>query len=206
MTSWLLAHDPPSFHRATHPPFLRAAGQGKVPKLLLSQYLSQDRLYGHAYIRFIGQLLGKIRLDSPDHNNLTRRISDMLIDALVNIRRELAFFDDVVERYKLQLEGRNSHGSEIHSLLRPSPITRAYIDFFASVSNPGASLLEGLVALWGTEKCYHEAWLYAKSFIPNPSTTETYRGDPDAGALRNDLVPNWTSAEFGQFVQAIGGL
>ena len=130
----------------------------------------------------------------------------MLIDALVNIRRELAFFDNVVERYELQVEDRDGQSSKGPSLLRPSPITRAYIDFFASVSSPGASLLEGLVALWGTEKCYHEAWQYAKSFIPKTSTTETYSSDADAGALRKDLVPNWTSAEFGRFVQAIGGL
>lgn len=208
MTSYLLAHDLPSFYRATQPPFLRAAGEGKISKLLLAQYLAQDTLYLHAYIRFIGQLLGKIRLDVPEHsiNNLTRRIVDTLIDALVNIRRELGFFEDVVRRYGLQLEDDSSKGWECRAPVQASPITRAYTDLFASVSSPSASLLEGLVALWGTEKCYHEAWLYAKSFIPPSPATSAYSDDPDGGALRQELVSNWTSEEFGNFVGQIGGL
>ncbi|KAJ5609123.1 hypothetical protein N7528_009690 [Penicillium herquei] len=110
LTTWLLQSTPQSLKRATSHPFLAAAGQGTLPKSILSQWLSQDRLYAQSYIRFIGQLLAKIRLDSRAANPQTHlafspehQAVDVLIDALVNIRTELRFFESTAAEYGLDL-------------------------------------------------------------------------------------------------------
>lgn len=110
LTHYLSNSCPHPLTRATTHPFLALAGRGALPKPILSQWLSQDRLYAQSYIRFIGLLLSKIRL--PSHNpNITRpgtqtslhRAVDLLIEALVNIQRELAFFEDVAREFGLDL-------------------------------------------------------------------------------------------------------
>lgn len=110
LTAWLLSISPQSLKRATTHPFLAAAGQGTLPKATLSQWLAQDRLYAQSYIRFIGLLLTKIRLPpytpsiatthqhTPEHQAV-----DILIDALVNIRTELEFFEATAAAYDLDL-------------------------------------------------------------------------------------------------------
>ncbi|CAI7580409.1 unnamed protein product [Penicillium glandicola] len=109
LTTYLLASTPNALKRATTHPFLASAGRGTLPKSQLSQWLSQDRLYAQSYIRFIGLLLSKIRLPTqnptttphiptPEHNAIT-----VLIDALVNIRTELAFFEKTARDYTLDL-------------------------------------------------------------------------------------------------------
>ncbi|KAI2792737.1 hypothetical protein POX_b02779 [Penicillium oxalicum] len=125
LTQWLLAATPQSLKRATTHPFLAAAGSGTVSKDTLSQWLSQDRLYAQSYIRFIGMLLAKIRLPAqssstpssisppplpPSSSSSPRRpmtieqsIVDILIDALVNIRAELHFFETTAAEYGLDL-------------------------------------------------------------------------------------------------------
>src|SRR5271154_375356 len=126
-TAHLLATDPyPSaFCLATQPAFLRAAGQGRISMLILSQYLSQDRLYQHAYVRFVGQLLSKLRFETTTTTGpLARRIMDTLIDALIGIQKELRFFEAVATRYGFGLEVATT------TVPGPTPITRAYADFF----------------------------------------------------------------------------
>ena len=75
------------------------------------------------------------------------RLADLVLESLVNIRRELKFFGDVAERYGLDIEvtpGDESQG------------VRLYRDLFFGVGKGveagSVSMLEGLVVLWGTEK------------------------------------------------------
>lgn len=105
LTTWLLAATPEALKRATTHSFLASAGRGTLPKTTLSQWLSQDRLYAQSYIRFIGQLLAKIRLDgtSTRNNNPSQQAISILIDALVNIRTELQFFETTAAQYDLDL-------------------------------------------------------------------------------------------------------
>jgi thiaminase len=110
LTSWLLSSTPQALKRATTHPFLAAAGSGTLSKESLSQWLSQDRLYAQSYIRFIGMLLSKIRLpahapttDTPRNPTIEQTIIDVLIDALVNIRTELQFFESTAVEYGLDL-------------------------------------------------------------------------------------------------------
>lgn len=81
---------------------------------------------------------------------------DLLISALNNMRREMQFFEITATKYGLAL------GNE-----PPSPITRALLDLFVSASSSSASLLEGMVVLWGTEHVCTLFFLASMSFINN---------------------------------------
>lgn len=142
LTSWLLASAPQAFKRATTHPFLASAGQGTLPKSTLSQWLSQDRLYAQSYIRFIGLLLAKIRLPLQTHNapgpqSPEAEAVDVLIDALVNIRTELQFFEATAAEYKLDLTAIASEEGGAGLIKGGSITTSAGISTTGSGSCPG---------------------------------------------------------------------
>lgn len=216
LTTHLPTTTPNSLHRATTHPFLRRAGSGQIPKPLLSQWLSQDRLYAQSYVRFIGLLLAKVHLPttpSPLNTNgngngktIQEKILDILISALTNIRTELAFFEDVAREYELDLNTPLAGLEGYEGKFSAGPITQGYIDMFVSAGSSGASLLEGLVVLWATEVCYLRAWRGAAVYLNQgaPGTAGAGGDDMDGGALRKRFIPNWASEEFGVFVQEIG--
>ncbi|KAE8158424.1 hypothetical protein BDV40DRAFT_22565 [Aspergillus tamarii] len=202
LTTHLKTHNPSTYHSATTHPFLVTAGKGQLPKSTLAKWLSQDRLYAQSYVRFIGLLLSKCHLPHTPNNAeavLERRIVAVLIDALVNIQREIGFFEEVAREYGLDLavvpEGEETFG--------PGTITQAYIDMFMSAGSPAVSLLEGLVVLWATEVCYLESWEGAKRVMGSVSESGSGKRDLDGGALRERFIPNWTSLEFREFVEGI---
>ncbi|CAG5165594.1 uncharacterized protein ALTATR162_LOCUS6812 [Alternaria atra] len=190
LTSHLLTICSGPFAQATQRPFLSHAGCGSLGARPLSQWLVQDGHYARGYIRFIGQLLAKIRLPQT-HNSQFHpmyRTMDLLISALNNMRREMQFFEITATKYGLAL------GME-----PPTPITRALLDLLVSASSASASLLEGMVVLWASEHCYRSAWQYASSFSSTLSNTST---DSHIVALHQALIPNWTSPAFSKFVEA----
>jgi hypothetical protein len=142
LTAHLLATCSRPFTQATQQPFLSHAGCGSLAAGPLSQWLVQDAHYARSYIRFVGQLLAKIRLPQTQNSQFhpMYRTMDLLISALNNMRREMQFFEITATKYGLVL------GQE-----GPTPITRALLDLFMSASSSSASLLEGMVVLWGTE-------------------------------------------------------
>jgi len=207
LTDYLLKTNEDGFKKATQSPFLEAAGAGRLGKEVLSRRLSQDRLYAQGYVRFIGMMLAKMRLPTTvGRSAMPWRLTDILISSLTNVRRELGFFEDTAKNYGLDLDcpdlGENTYG--------PTPVTRAYLDLFINAASPGASILEGLVCLWATEKCYHTAWLYARhSMLEQTTQGNQHPGahmDADGGALREEFIPNWTNSEFGEFVQQLEDL
>ncbi|RAH72421.1 putative transcription regulator PAB1642, partial [Aspergillus aculeatinus CBS 121060] len=226
-------------------PFLSAAAAGTLPKPRLAAWLAQDRLYIHAYIRFIGALLAKLQLPVPvpvpvphaaqtntnTHNavqntpanntdqnetpTLESQTLHTLTAALTNIVRELDFFVAVADEYALDLNTpfqaphpepgeapapAPAPAAPAAGTFTASPITTAYTDLFISAGSAGTSLLEGLVVLWATEVCYLTVWRNVRAAMPR----EKNRGeDADGGALREKLIPNWTCAEFEEFVEGI---
>ncbi|KAI9848950.1 MAG: hypothetical protein M1837_005839 [Sclerophora amabilis] len=208
LTQALRKCDLSAFEQATRSQFLVRAGCGAVSKSVLSDWLAQDKLYAQSYISFIGGLLAKIRFPSAGNALLpTRtvwRTVDILIAALQNVRRELHFFEDVAREYGLSLdEGGDGQGGEATNIRAAKPVTRAYQDLFAAVAGPSASLLEGLVLLWGTEHCYNQAWIFAEGHGPlseDEKMDKDFTQDIDGGALRQKLIPNWTNDEFNEFV------
>lgn len=203
LTQHLPTTTPQSLQRATTHPFLQRAGKGTLPKPLLAQWLSQDRLYAQSYIRFMGLLLSKIRIPASatvtQPASLEARTAGILIDALVNIRRELDFFEATAAEHGLDLNTK-ANDAEEGEAFGPNAVTHAYIDMFMSAGSAGTSVLEGLVVLWATETCYLRAWRFAASFLGQGQGKE----DTDGGALREKFIPNWSSGEFEAFVNGIG--
>jgi thiaminase len=209
LTSFLVSTSGSPFTAATQSPFLVAAGRGTLSKAKLSEWLSQDRLYAQAYIGFIGSLLGHVKLParhipfSEHDKSIHWRIVQTLRTSQDNIFRELKFFEDTAAKYGLDLEARSTEKP-----FGPVKATADYIHLFRRFSceisyeelqGSDWVLLNGLVVLWATEKCYLEAWRFAES--QHDATKAT--ADADDGALRDNFIPNWTSQEFAAFVQQL---
>jgi thiaminase len=210
LTSLLISVSQPLFRAATHSSFLIAAGDGTLSKTKLSEWLSQDRLYAQAYIGFIGSLLAHVQLPTkhvPFSHHISSihwRIVHTLRASLDNIFRELKFFEDTAQKYELDLEV-----SSTEIPFSSVQATTDYIILFERFLSPADNddlhdsdwvLLNGLIVLWATEKCYLEAWRFAasQSDVSKPPTS-----DADGGALRENFIPNWTSQAFADFVQEL---
>ncbi|KAJ5130519.1 uncharacterized protein N7515_006558 [Penicillium bovifimosum] len=147
LTTYLLSSTPDALIRATTHPFLAAAGHGTLPKTQLSQWLSQDRLYAQSYIRFVSLLLSKIRLprrnpttQSPSLPTPEEKAISVLIDALVNIRTELAFFEQVATDYDLDLTAISPEEGGYAVDVRGSA---SYITTSAGISTTGSGSCPG---------------------------------------------------------------
>lgn len=132
------------------------------------------------------------------------------------MRKEERFFIDVAGRYGLGVELGElaARGAKVPGLVLMEGL-------FAEVGQPGPGSvaaaaerppeilipwLEGAVTFWGTERCYLDAWSWAKSKEPLARGTSDAREDADGGALRKEFIPNWSSSEFAQFVGRLGSL
>lgn len=200
------------YERATRSQFLVLAGQGRLRRDQLSQWLAQDRLYCQAYARFIGGLISRVHLPAEKKTDqlltsgtLEWRILALLQGALAGMMTELKFFESTAKDYGLDLAAIGSEMEGQAVGFGPSQTTSEYIDLFDSfTAQPGARtdklLLEGLLVLWVTEKAYLDSWSYAKQQSPqNPDPSQ----DLDGGALRKQFINNWTSDEFQAFVKEI---
>lgn len=96
LTSHLLQLEPVRLLEATQHPFLEAAATSTLSPAHLKAWLAQDRLYAMSYVNFIGTMLSRIPVpgSSERDSTLEWRIADFLIDALVNIKRELKLFEE----------------------------------------------------------------------------------------------------------------
>ncbi|KAJ4339679.1 hypothetical protein N0V87_003120 [Didymella glomerata] len=105
LTNHLLATCSRPFAQATQQPFLSHAGCGSLAAGPLLQWLVQDGHYSRGYIRFVGQLLAKIRLPQTQNSQFhpMYRTMDLLISALNNMRREMQFFEITATKYGLAL-------------------------------------------------------------------------------------------------------
>lgn len=205
LTQVLLDASRDQFHSATQHSFLRLAGEGKLSKHKLSCWLSQDRLYAEAYISFITSLIARVTLPynfvSEKSQSLRWRILHLLTGCLTNIHKEIEFFTSTAQKYDLQLDLPDNTMFEYFG---PNTVTEQYITLFRSFHlDPQQTLLEGLIVLWATEKCYLEAWTHASTFLSEGGHGSD---DADSGALREAFIPNWSSDEFGKFVQDIAGV
>ncbi|KAK0387002.1 hypothetical protein NLU13_5316 [Sarocladium strictum] len=209
-TKCLLKSQPEAFRAATQSPFLRAGAEGTLDKETLGRWLSNDRLYIHAYIRGIGKVLSSLDLpanvEGPDEPpSRGERMLNWVVDALVNIRREEGFFRDTAAKYGINLEmdcdqrGKAFADAKIEGLRRFETL----FDSIGTEPTISPPWIDPAVIFWGTEKCYLTAWNWSKAQLdPSKSGSD----DADGGALRNDFIANWTSPEFESFVDELGRL
>lgn len=190
LTTHLLSSSPDAFKAATQHSFLSAAGTSSLEKDALLAWLTQDRIYALSYVPFIGALLSKCSLNAQHDRTSTLewRLTDLLIDALTNIRREIGMFEELLQEHFDW--GKGQTGED-----RPREETRDYMDLFKHAARNERGLLAGMTLLWATEKCYLEAWKFAKSCAVHEAA---------ADVVQKVLIPNWTSTEFEEFVDRIG--
>nr|POE87902.1 hypothetical protein CFP56_11131 [Quercus suber] len=194
LTSYLLALDPIGLREATTHRFLSAAANSSLAEPKLKAWLAQDRLYALSYVSFIGTLLSRTHISTTSSReaSLGWKCADLLIDCLTNIRREIRLFESTAQEERwLQ---------EICDDVEPSVQTRAYQDLFAGATAQGRSLVVGLTVLWATEECYSRAWRYAAG-CSGPDS-----GAGGTGVMQRVFIPNWSSAEFQEFVEKIRSL
>ncbi|KAH8665927.1 hypothetical protein BGZ60DRAFT_58969 [Tricladium varicosporioides] len=188
----LLKLNEAAFIAATEAPFLEQAGTGDLKQNILEAWLSQDRLYAQAYVKYAAQVINGIDLGREiNSNSLDERLLDLFLDALVNVRRELKFFEDVALRYGLNLLADEE-----------SVGVKKYRELFVECSRvvERTTMMEAMVLLWGTEKCYLTAWSHARTSL---STSTSSSNAPYNLALTQEFIPNWSSAEFSEFVDRI---
>lgn len=206
LTEHLLTSDPPAYTRATQSPFLSAAAAGTLPRPLLAKWLANDRLYIHAYIQGTGLFLSALQLPSvitssrpTDSANL---LLDWAIEALVNVRREEKFFLETASEHVIDIDlpvqasdGCVPDAAKLDGL-------RRFESLFGNVAGHGNSVilpwLEDAVLFWATEKCYLDAWSWAKAQVKPKKDGE------GEDVLRDKFIPNWTSPEFAAFVDRLG--
>jgi thiaminase len=215
LTEALVASDSSAYQRATQSSFLKLAAQGRLSKRVLGTWLANDRIYIHGYIRGIGKLIGFLERPGavtsrgqPDP--VSTRLLDWMIDALVNIRREERFFVDTAMQYGIEVDlprGGAADGANVAEEAKLEGLRRFEKLFLGVEPNSSSSSslpwLEAAVVFWGTEKCYVDAWTWAKEQLDEGKDGKT---DEDGGALRSEFIPNWTGKEFVQFVERLGGL
>lgn len=203
-TKVILKSEPEAFRRATQSEFLRLGAEGTLPKEILGKWLGNDRLYIHAYIRGLGRTLSLLKPPQVTGNAPSRetRILDWLVRALVNIRREEKFFVETAEKFGIDIaleadkKGIVADETKLEGLRRFETL----FDSIGSGKSISPPWVEAAIIFWGTEKCYLEAWTWAKSQLKESDGS----GDADGGALRNEFIPNWTSDEFVHFVDELG--
>lgn len=222
LTEHLLSSSTDRYKAATQSPFLLAAAQGRLSKNSLGQWLANDRLYIHAYIRAAGTMLAALDLPQtvPKAEAPETQLVDWFIEALAAVRREERLFIDVASRYGLRvdLEAEKAPGGVAetsHQIPSENKLVGLTMieEQFGALGPSGISTtnvlplpwLEGAVTFWGTERCYLDAWSWAKSQQPITGNS-SMREDADGGALRKEFIPNWSSAEFAEFVGRLGSI
>ncbi|KAK7413783.1 hypothetical protein QQX98_007350 [Neonectria punicea] len=208
LTRALLASNEDGYRRATQSEFLRLAANGQASKDILGKWLGNDRLYIHSYVRGVGRLISFLQFPdtAPQQNddpNSATKLLDWLVGALVNVRREEKFFLETAARYDIQInlqtqdDGRVPQNAKLEGLRR----WEALFDSLAPAKDGNIPWLEAAVVYWGTEKCYLDAWSWAKAQL---TAQKDAKEDADGGALRNEFIDNWTSQEFVEFVDGLG--
>ncbi|KAM0433015.1 hypothetical protein ACHAPT_004720 [Fusarium lateritium] len=207
LTQKLLASDEEGYKKATQSEFLKLAANGQLSKDVLGRWLANDRLYIHSYCRGLGRLLSF--LEYPDNvqrgqdPGATTKLLDWIVGAMVNIRREENFFIDTAAEYSIEInletqaDGRVAENTKLEGL-------RRWEALFQSVGPSESDVLpwlEAAVVYWGTEKCYLDAWSWAKAQL---TVQDDPSKDADGGAVRKEFINNWTCKEFVEFVDDLG--
>jgi hypothetical protein len=162
---------------------------------------------------------------------VSNRLTDLIIDSISNVRRELKFFEDVAARYGLDISAADEKGKEENV----SEGVKGYRELFNGIGEKieagKLDIQAGLVLLWGTEKVslpdfLHslkvplllvslmseslrlktalQCYLEAWRYAASFLEENNANSDADGGALRKEFIPNWTSSEFAAFVDKIG--
>lgn len=207
LTQELLESDNAAYQRATQSPFLLAAAKGQLPKDILGQWLANDRMYIHNYISGCGRMLATYELPTTSnrHKEPLFAVVDWLIEALANVRREEHFFIETARKYGIIVDLPLNESGTVAENAKVEGLKRFEKLFKDVEPNQQAALpwLEDAVVFWATEKCYLDAWSWAKS---QQQGEDHAAPDADGGALRDEFIPNWSSPGFATFVDKLSAI
>ncbi|KAF2128426.1 heme oxygenase-like protein [Dothidotthia symphoricarpi CBS 119687] len=207
LTTHLMSYNSDHFRRATQSSFLVHAAKGTLPKPVLAQWLANDRVYLQGYVSYAEQLLSLLRRIMPrelvkGHKSVEHRLVDWLEEALQNIRREENFFVEIADTYKLNVSWITSTANASTK----SEGLRRFETLFAQTGRNQEHTfipwLEGAVLLWATEKVFYEAFSWAQK-QDTQASSRMYENDQDGGAMRKDLIPNWSNRDFLMLVETL---
>jgi len=223
LTTHLLSISIPQFKRTTTAPFIARAAQGQLPKPLIADWLANDRLYIQGYISLAENLVRIIEQTSRatrattttvDVESIESRLLRWLDAAILNVKREFSWFDEMTASYSLTAPAPSSSQKSLG--------VQRFEALFSQLSSSRPNLflpwLEGAVCLFSTEKVYYEAWSWARkqdrrrsadgaggrsrSRSPNPEMLD-YSKDLDGGAMGKEFIPNWSNKNFMMFVETL---
>lgn len=188
--------------RTTRHPFLARAANGTLPRPLVAQWLANDLQYLKVYKGISEQTLAIVRRTQPesafsDPEDVRVRLVAWLEAAIQNGNREEKFFQEVAQIYSIDLnitEATKNEGLRLYESMFNTFTTSDRIAFLP--------WLEGAVILWAMEKVYYEAWSWARRQDAQ-SSPRTYDNDQDGGAMRRELIPNWSNRDFLMFVEQL---
>lgn len=203
ITVVLLESQPFALAATTDAPFWLAAAQGKVPKAVLSKWLSQTRLVTQAQISLLGALLARVDLPYifvSDENKATSvrwRVVNILSEALGRTHQDLAFYEDVAKRYDLSLD----FPPRPDVYFTADAPAKQFIDLFRAFwTDPTMALLEGLVLFWSILHCQLASFKYVEKCMDPAQRPMAYL---DNGAVTQEFVPYWTDIDRDKFIAEV---
>jgi thiaminase len=196
LTTHLLSINHDQLLRITHHEFLARAANGTLPKPLVAQWLANDLQYLKIYKGISEHTLATVRQVHPssapsDIEDLQTRLISWLEAAIQNGTQEVA------DIYQIDLSITPATKNE--GLRRYEALFKT---FTTSERNAFLPWLEGAVLLWAMEKVYYEAWSWARRQDAQ-SSPRTFDKDLDGGAMRRELIPNWSNRDFMMFVEQL---
>lgn len=202
LTTHLMSVNHQQLLRTTRHAFLARAANGALPKPLVAQWLANDLQYLKVYKGISEQTLSTVRRTQPesaisDPEDIRSRLIAWLEAAIQNGNREEKFFQEVAQIYSIDLNITEATKNE--GLRRYESMFNTFTTSDRSAFLPW---LEGAVILWAMEKVYYEAWSWARRQDAQ-SSPRTYDSDLDGGAMRRELIPNWSNRDFLMFVEQL---
>lgn len=151
-------------------PFVAAAADGTLAPDAFDRWVVADHHFVVGFRRFLARLV-ELAPDEPAR--------DLLGGALATLQSELALFRAWAADRGLDLDAE------------PGPITLGYTSYLRAV--PADGWAPAVVALYGAEKAYADAWSAVRA---RANTTSPYWG----------FVDNWSSAAFTAWVDDVAAL
>lgn len=159
----LISQHADDWDAATRGPFLDGVRDGSLDPATFARWLEQDRHFVDALVRAWGLLL----------QSAPGRDLGVLAGGITAFTDELAWFDEITERRRLDLTGP------------AGPVAKAYRTGLLELA--ARSYPEAITAMWAVEAAYLEAWQHVH---------------PGAPAFQ-DCVSHWANDEFAGFVAAL---
>ena len=160
----------PLWDRITTHPFVLATADGTLPDEAFARWLVEDHWFVVGFRRFLSRLVA-LAPDEPAR--------DLLAGGLAALQPELDLFRAEAAQRGLDLD------------VEPSPTTLGYTSFLLAAPADGWPV--AVVALFGAEKAYVDAW-------------SAVRARAEASSAYWPFIDNWSSAAFHAWVDDVAGL